>query len=148
MPENQFMQRRKAPSSLWIVGLLALLWNGMGTFLWAGTTLMPETALAELPAAHREYVSTLPFWSTITWGLGVLGGLAGAVLLLLRNKLALLAFGLSLLGAITNQVVYITNPPPQGFFNPMLTGFIIGFALFQSWFATTMQRRAVLGGTR
>lgn len=145
MPEYQFMQRRTAPWALWAVGVVAILWNGMGTFLWAGTTFIPETALADLPSAHRDYVNSLPFWSTITWGLGVLGGLWGAILLLLRNRLALPAFALSLLGALSNQLVYVANPPPPGFFNTPLTAFIIGFALFQSWFATTMQRRGELG---
>jgi len=30
----------------------------------------------------------------------------------LHNKLAIRAFALSLLGTITNQLVYVTNPPP------------------------------------
>jgi len=66
MRENQSMQRRVAPWSLWAAGALSLLWNGMGTFLWGGTTFSPETFLADMPVAHREYVSSLPVWSTIT----------------------------------------------------------------------------------
>jgi hypothetical protein len=145
MPGNQFLEGRVAPWSLWVVGVLSLLWNGMGTFLWTGTTFMPETFLKEVPFEHREYVRSLPFWSTITWGLGVLGGTAGALLLLLRHWRAVRAFSLSLLGAITNQLVYLTNPPPPGFFNPVLTAFIIGFALLQVWFAKMMMKeRGVL----
>jgi len=97
-----------------------------------------------LPATHREYVSGLPIWSTITWGLGVLGGLVGSILLLLRHRLAVPAFALSLFGAVANTMVYLTNPPPEGFFNLPLTLFIIGFALFLFWFARFMKRRAVL----
>jgi len=41
-------------------------------------------------------------------------------------------------------MVYLTNPPPDGFFNPPLTLFIIGFALFLFWFAHFMKRRGVL----
>ncbi len=133
-----------APWFLWTVGGIAILWNGFGTFLWGGTSFMPDTFLAEAPAAQREYVSGLPIWSILTWGLGVLGGLAGSILLLLRKSLAVPAFALSLFGAGTNTMVYVTNPAPEGFFNLPLTLFIIGFALFLFGFAHVMKRRGVL----
>jgi uncharacterized membrane protein len=133
-----------APWYFWAVGVLALLWNGLGTFLWAGTSFMPDTFLADLPAAHRDYVYGLPIWSTLTWGLGVLGGLAGSILLLLRKPLAVRAFVLSLIGAVTNTLVYVTNPAPEGFFNLPLTLFIIGFASFLLWFAHKARRRGLL----
>jgi len=40
--------------------------------------------------------------------------------------------------------VYVTNPPPPGFFNTALTLFIIGSALFQLWYARMLRRRGVL----
>ena len=142
---NQHLnERRSTPWHLWVLGAVSLLWNGMGTFLWGGTTFSPDTFLADLPADHRAYVASLPFWSTITWGAGVLGGTAGAILLLLRQRLSLQAFGLSLAGAITNQLVYLTNPPPPGFLNIPLTAFIIGFAALQVWYANREKRHGVL----
>jgi len=144
MTDNQTGPGRAAPWYLWAVGALAILWNGYGVFLWGGTSFMPDTFLDGLPAADRDYVSGLPGWSTLTWGLGVLGGAVGSILLLLRNRLAALAFAFSLFGAIANMMVYVTNPPPDGFFNPPLTLFIIGFALFLLWFAHLMKRRGVL----
>jgi len=143
MPEKQSPQ--PAPKSLWAIGLIALLWNGLGIFLWAGTTFPPDRFLEGMPQAHRDYINSLPLWSTITWGLGVVGGAAGAILLLLRNRLAVPAFALSLLGAVSNTMVYVTHPPPAGFFNPSLTAFIIGYALLQLWFARKMKQRGVIG---
>jgi hypothetical protein len=139
MPDNQ--KGSLTPWYLWAVGGLAILWNGLGTVLWGGTTFMPDTFLDGMPAAHRAYVSSLPSWSALTWGLGVLGGVAGSILLLLRNRLAVPVFALSLCGAVVNMMVYVTNPPPDGFFNLPLTLFIIGFALFLLWFAHSMKRR-------
>lgn len=144
MSDEQTGPGAKAPWSLWVVGAVALLWNGFGTFLWGGSTFSPETFLAEMPAAHRDYVNGLPDWSSFTWGLGVVAGLVGAVLLLARSRLAPLAFALSLFGAVVNTLVYVTNPPPPGFFNPVLTGFIIGFAAFQLWFARRMRAQGTL----
>lgn len=143
MSDNQTGQARVAPWYLWVVGGLAVLWNGFGTFSWGGTTFMPDTFLNGMPVDQREYVSGLPMWSTLTWGLGVVGGVVGSILLMLRNRLAVPAFGLSLVGAVTNTMVYLTNPPPDGFFTLPLTLFIIGFAVFLFWFAYFMKRRGV-----
>ena len=144
MPDHQTGHGRAAPWYLWAVGGLAILWNGFGTILWGGTSFMPDTFLDGMSAAQRDYVSGLPVWSTATWGLGVVGGVVGSILLLLRNRLAVPAFALSLFGAVTNTMVYFTNPPPVGFFNLPLTLFIIGFALFLFWFAYFIERRGVL----
>jgi hypothetical protein len=50
----------------------------------------------------------------------------------------------SLVGAVTNTMVYVTNPPPLGFFNLPLTLFIISVALILCWFARHMKQRGVL----
>lgn len=128
-----------APWHLWVVGILALLWNAFGTFAWAGTTFMAEQMLATLPDAQRDYVLSLPVWSSAAWALGVLGGLLGAALLLLRSRHAVTAFAASLLGALVNQLVYVTNPSPAGFFNLPLTAFIIFFAVFELWYAQSVR---------
>ena len=144
MTENKTSPGHAVPWYLWIVVGLAILWNGFGSVLWGGTSFMPDTFLDGVPSVQRDYVSGLPSWSTFTWGLGVLSGVAGSVLLLMRNRLAVPAFALSLFGAASNTMVYITNPPPDGFFNLPLTLFIIGFAIFLVWFAHLMKRHGVL----
>ncbi len=145
MADEQAGQRRSAPWYFWAVAAIALLWNGIGTILWSGTNFMPDMFMEGMPAAHRDYISGLPGWSTLTWGLGVIGGLIGSILLVARNRLAVPAFALSLLGAVANTMVYVTNRPPEGFFNLPLTIFIIGFAAFLLWFALLMRRRGVIG---
>ena len=142
MAEN--VSKGSMPWYFWAVGGVALLWNGLGVILWSGTSLAPDTFLDGMPPAHRAYVGGLPWWSTITWGLGVVGGLAGSILLLLRSGRAAAVLAASLFGAVVNTLVYVTNPPPEGFFNPGLTGFIIGFALFLFWFAGFCNRRGVI----
>lgn len=141
---TEMQGRAGAPWYFWVVVAVSLLWNGLGVVLWSGTSLAPDTFLQGTPEAQRAYVSGLPWWSTVTWGLGVVGGLAGTVLLLLRQRRAGPVFGASLFGAVTNTMVYLTNPPPAGFFNPGLTAFIIGFALFLFWFAGFCKQRGIL----
>ena len=105
---------------------------------------MPDTFLDGQPIAYQEYVSTLPVWTVVSWGLGVVAGLAGSVLLLVHQKTAISVFGLSLFGAAVNQAAYITNPPPADFVNLPLVVFIIGFAAFMLVFAWLMERRAII----
>jgi hypothetical protein len=125
----------------WLVGIIGLLWNAMGVLLWGGSTFAPAQFLADLPPAHRIYVDSLPLWSTFTWGLGVLAGLAGCIFLLMRSKWSVMAFALSLFGAIANTLVYVTNPAPPGFVNPVLVAFIIGYAVVQLLAARQVQAK-------
>lgn len=128
----------------WAVGCIGLLWNAMGVLLWGGSTFAPDQFLADLPPAHRVYVNSLPWWSTLTWGLGVLGGLAGSILLLMRSRNAVPAYALSLIAALANNMVYLTNPAPEGFVNPILVSFIIGYAVIQVLTARHLRKLGVI----
>ena len=58
------------------------------------------------------WIDAFPIWAQFGWGLGVWGGLAGSVLLLLRSRWAVWAFGLSLLGAVLGLGYQIVAAPP------------------------------------
>ena len=72
---------RRAPTHLWIVGILSLLWNGFGCYdyLMSRTrntdylkSMMPDAD----PAVILGYIDGMPIWAQIGWGLGVWLGLA------------------------------------------------------------------------
>ncbi len=95
----------KAPAHLWIVGVLALLWNGFGAYDYFMTrTRGAEYIESMMPdidgAAMMAYIDSFPVWASFGWGLGVWGGLIGSILLLARHRLAVAAFALSLAGAV------------------------------------------------
>jgi hypothetical protein len=90
----------RAPVHLWIVGVLALLWNGFGCFDYVMTKTADQTYLGKMPADTVAYLHSLPAWLTAMWALGVWGGLAGSLLLLMRSRYSVWAFGLSFIGAI------------------------------------------------
>ena len=95
----------RTPVHLWIVGVLALLWNAVGCYDYLMTRMRNTDYLKSMmpdvdPQAMLAYVDGFPIWASIGWGLGVWLGLAGSVLLLMRNRHAVLALGLSLLGAV------------------------------------------------
>ena len=91
---------RAAPVHLWIVGILALLWNGYACYEYLMTNLKDQAFMARIPADQLAYMDSLPSWLTAFWALGVWGGLAGAILLLIRSRYAVWAFALSLVGAV------------------------------------------------
>ena len=72
---------RAAPVHLWIVGILALLWNGYACYEYLMTNLKDQAFMARIPADQLAYMDSLPSWLTAFWALGVWGGLAGAILI-------------------------------------------------------------------
>lgn len=88
------------PVWFWIVGILALLWNLIGLMAFVAQMMMTEQALAALPEAQQEIYRNIPVWVKIAFGLAVIGGTVGCILLLMRNKLAVPVLALSLLGVL------------------------------------------------
>jgi len=90
----------KTPTHLWIVGGLSLLWNGLGCFDYFMTETANRTYLARMPADQIAYMHALPAWLTGMWAIGVWGGLAGSILLLMRSRHSVSLFALSFIGAV------------------------------------------------
>ena len=97
------VQARRAPTHLWIVGILSLLWNAFGAYDYLMTRLHNMEYLGSMGMDPNEvlaYIDSFPIYAQFGWGLGVWGAVLGSVLLLMRSRHAVLAFGASLLGAV------------------------------------------------
>lgn len=81
-------QTAGSPRHLWIVGVLALLWNLMGAFDYVMTELRVEAYMAQFSQAELDFFYGFPAWVVALWAVAVWGGVLGAVLLLMRRKLA------------------------------------------------------------
>ncbi len=93
----------KPPMWFLIVAVIALIWNLLGLMAFFMQVTMSEEALAALPEAQQELFKIMPSWVNIAFGVAVVAGVAGCVLLLIRKKLALPVFGLSLLGILAQN---------------------------------------------
>ncbi|WP_295218299.1 hypothetical protein [uncultured Brevundimonas sp.] len=105
----------KTPWHLWLVGVLSLLWNGFGAFDFIQTTVRGEAYMraAGFDDTMVAYYEAMPGWMYVPWTLGVWGSVIGSVLLLLRRRWAVPAFGLSLLGALISLIYgKLIDPPP------------------------------------
>ena len=135
---------RSAPAHLWIVGILALLWNAYGCYEYVMTETGNQAFLAKLPAQWLAYWEGLPAWLTAAWALGVWGGLAGAALMLARSRYSVWAFALSLAGLVVDlgYQMFMTDMP-QGMLGP-LDWLIIAVAAFLLLYARYMEKKGAL----
>ena len=111
------VQTAKTPAHLWVVGLLALLWNGFGCYDYLMTRMrnleyFRSMAPQSDPEAMLAWVDAFPLYAQFGWGLGVWMGLLGSLLLLMRKAWAIPVLGLSLLGAILGLGYQIFLAPP------------------------------------
>lgn len=92
--------RPRAPWHLWLVGIVALLWNGFGAIDYTMTQLQGDEWLANMEPTQAllDWYHGLPAWYDAAWAVGVWGGLLGGLLLLLRRRWATPVFVLSFLG--------------------------------------------------
>ena len=140
----------RTPWHLWVVGVVSLLWNAFGAFDFVSTTTRGAAYMREMgfDQAMIDYFIAMPAWMYGPWTLGVWGAVIGSVLLLLRNRFAVLAFALSLVGALVSLIYgQVIDPPPltpdmammqwMPFVIVLIAALLFGYA----WF---MRKRGVL----
>ena len=143
----------KPPIHLWIVGGLATLWNGFGCFDYfmtrtRGTAYIESMMHTDDGEAIMAYINGFPIWAAAVWGLGVWGGLAGAILLLMRHRWAVPVLLASLVGAIVGIGYQLANPSrivelSMGV-NAVMPYVIIVIAIGLFVYARAMRMRGVL----
>ncbi|WP_332653367.1 hypothetical protein [Brevundimonas sp.] len=139
------------PWHLWAVGVVSLLWNAFGGYDFIMTTTQGAAYMraSGFDQAMIDYFLAMPAWMYGPWILGVWGAVAGSILLLLRNKLAVWAFGLSLIGAVISLIYgQVINPPPPVPAEMAMMSYmpwvITAIAAFLAWYAWTMSKKGVL----
>lgn len=143
---------RGVPMHLWAVGGLALLWNAFGAADytlsqlrnrdWLGGAAQSMGITADEMIA---YIDSFPAWMHGAWALGVWGAFIGAILLLMRHRLAVWAFAISLLGLAITQVYQATTPQPAWADQAVgMTIAIWAIAIFLLIYAAVMRNRGVL----
>lgn len=84
--------------SLWLVGVIALVWHGMSVmnlFM-----QMSEARVAAMPEPFRTIVGSRPLWATFAFALSGIAGVLGALALLLRHRICGPLFFFSFLGTL------------------------------------------------
>lgn len=137
------------PRHLWVIGVVALLWNAMGAFDYVMTQTRNEMYLSAFTPEQLEFFFTFPAWVDAAWAVAVWGGVLGCLLLLIRKRLAvwmfLASFGAMVITSFHNYVLSngleVVGDPFSLVFTAVI--FLIALALFL--YARAMQKRRILG---
>lgn len=137
----------KAPVHLWIVGVLAVLWNAVGCFDYLATQTQLESYMRQFSQEQLDYFYGFPAWAVACWAIAVWSSLLGSILLLLRKAWAVWLFGLAILGMVGTSVynfVLSEGMAVMGGAAAIFTLVIWAIALFLLFYARAMARRGVL----
>ncbi|HET7201766.1 MAG TPA: hypothetical protein VFI92_00210 [Steroidobacteraceae bacterium] len=132
----------------WAVGIVALLWNAMGAFDYLMTQTKNADYMANFTPEQLEYFYGFPAWMVAAWALAVWGGVLGAVLLLMRKRLAEHVFLVSFLAMVlTTFYSYVLSNGMElfgGAGSHVFSALIFVVALGLYLYARHLRKRGVL----
>ncbi|NNC53830.1 MAG: hypothetical protein HKO08_12395 [Erythrobacter sp.] len=144
----------KTPWHLWVIGIVATLWNAGGAYDYTMTQtrnmdyLTAGAENAGVPVETLvEYYTGFPAWADAFWAFGVWGALAGSLLLLFRTRFAFHAFVVSLLGLIGTTIYTMSAEMPAELASPMMWIFTAAIWLsiiLLAWYSRRMTTAGVL----
>lgn len=139
----------KAPWHLWLIGVIAVLFNAIGVFdfvmsMTRGATYLASAGMTPEQVAHYQ---GLPGWMTAVWAIGVWGAFLASILLLLRRRVAFAVFVLSLAAFLISLIYTYILTDGGAIMGPQmaLTSAVIAILLLCfSWYSHAMGKRGVL----
>ncbi len=139
----------KTPWHIWLIGVIAVLFNSIGVFdfvmsMAQGAVYQASAGMTPDQIAHYQ---AMPGWMTVVWAVGVFGALLASILLLLRRKLALPVFVLSLAAFLISLLytyVLTDGGAVMGQQMAITSAVIAGLLGFFSWYSWSMAKRGVL----
>jgi len=104
MTELQATRTVPTPWHLWVIGAIAVLWNAMGAFDYVMTETRNAAYMSAFTPEQLAFVYGFPAWVIAAWAIAVWGGILGALLLLLRRRLAVWVFLVSLVAMVVTTI--------------------------------------------
>ena len=138
----------RIPRHLWVIGGIALLWSAMGALDYVMTQTKNEAYMSGFTPEQLAFFYGIPRWVVAAWAIAVWGGVLGALLLLLRRRLAVWVFLTSLLAMVVttfhNYLLSNGMDVNGDAFSLGFTVLIFLIALGLFLYARAMDRRGVL----
>lgn len=135
---------RSTPWHLWLVGVFLLVWQGMASFDYLATAFRYEAYLAQFPEDALEYYFAAPLWMYAIWGIASIGGLIGAILILMRYKLAVPIFMAALACGVVAVAYSFVNPPPNAEGTKVFSVVVIAISAMILIYLMAMKKAGVL----
>jgi hypothetical protein len=145
--QGQMAEGQRPPWHLWVVGILALLWNAMGAYDYLMTQTENEAYMSRFTPEQLEFFYGFPSWVVASWAIAVWGSVLGSILLLVRNRYAVPVFLVAFLAMIVTTIhnyvlsegLEVAGGAALGF---TLVIFLVALGLYL--YARAMRRRGVL----
>ncbi|MCB0462416.1 MAG: hypothetical protein R2816_07655 [Flavobacteriaceae bacterium] len=134
--------------AFWIIGIIALLWNGMGVYNYLIQAYQTEAYTSSITEDQMAFMESLPSWNTALFALAVFSGLIGTILMLMRKKSAVSLFILSFVTATIGQIYWLFGTNAVEVFSEsmpyVMPIIIIVFCLFLVWYSRNQKAKGVL----
>jgi hypothetical protein len=139
----------KVPWHLWLVGVIAVLFNFVGVYDFSMTMARGAEyqASAGMTPEQIAHYQGMPMWMMAVWAIGVIGAFVASILLLLRRKLAFPVFVVSLVAFLVSVLynyVFTNGGALMG--QPMMiaSAVIAALLIFFSLYSRNMAVRGIL----
>ena len=137
----------KIPKSFYWISGIALVWNILGVVAYVmQMTMSPET-LAAMPPEQQAIYNEMPAAIDGAFAIAVNGGAVGCVLLLMRLKIALYVFILSMAGIVVQfgYVIFLTETVAvMGATSVIGPIFVALVGIFLIWFTLSSDKKGLL----
>ena len=138
----------KPQFGFWVIATVALLWNLLGLMVYImQVSASPEMIAIAYSAEQAALINSTPAWATAMTAIATTAGVLASVLLLLRRRLSVALFGVSL-AALVVQDIYIFGMTPSA---EVFGGQVIGIqavvfvaALLLLWYARRSATKGIL----
>jgi len=123
--------------SFWVICIVALIWNVMGSINFIMQT-NPEM-VANFPEAAQSLIASRPPWATVGSAIAVFGGVLAEILLLLKKSVSYYLFVASFLGAlITNIHTFQVSSAVEIWVGSLMSLLIAAFLI---WYSKLVKRK-------
>ena len=138
---DQIDSRRPAPRWYTVAAIGAVLWMLAGC---ANYWMWVTADAAALPADMKAIFEATPQWVVIAFAIAVWVGLAGAVLLVMRRRLAEPLLAISLLAIVVQNSAWLVVPALRNLVgsDDLLLPFVITIVCYGIWQLARTARRA------
>lgn len=123
--------------SFWVICIVALIWNFMGSINFVMQT--NPRMVANFSEAAQSLIASRPLWATIAFAIAVFGGVLAELLLLLKKSVAYYLFVASFLGAlITNIHTFQVSSAVDIWVGSLMSILIAAFLI---WYSKLVKRK-------
>ncbi len=103
---------QKVPVVFWIIAVIAIIWNAMGVNQYLQQAYQTDAFKAGMPSEEAlEMAINTPSWAMSAFAVAVFFGLLASIALILKKRLAIPLFLISLIGIIVQMIhnVFISD---------------------------------------